>query len=203
MPTVSLNAFLKILTKGSPQKAVEYGRYLAPGGYDFYWLLKDAARDLTIGGKSLEDCSKVIEKINRPVEKKHNLSALKSLDAWLKKREIHEFFEAPSSSYVSPAGHITIKIEPAFGYVKDGHQHIVHAWNSQTLALPNKVASCGLYLMQQKLCVDAFADCIAGILDTRKREHFYGRAVPMIIPAMIASELAWADSFFENVAKAA
>src|SRR5262249_4975013 len=129
MPTVSLNAFLKILTKSSPQKAAEYGRYLTPGGYDFYWLLKDAARSLTVGGKSLEECLKVIEKIDRPVEKKHNLSALKSLSAWLKKEKIEQFFETPSSSFASPAGHVTIKLEAAFGYVKDGQRHVLHAWN--------------------------------------------------------------------------
>jgi hypothetical protein len=52
MPTASLNAFLKIVSKRSPQKATEYGRYLRPGGYDFYWMLKDAARALTVGGKT-------------------------------------------------------------------------------------------------------------------------------------------------------
>lgn len=52
MPTVSLNAFLKIVSKGSPQKATEYGRYLTPGGYDFYWMFKDAAHALTVGGKN-------------------------------------------------------------------------------------------------------------------------------------------------------
>lgn len=33
MPTISLTSFLKILTKGTPQKVQEYKRYLAPGGY--------------------------------------------------------------------------------------------------------------------------------------------------------------------------
>src|SRR5205823_6174458 len=129
MPTVSLNAFLKILSKSSPQKATEYGRYLTPGGYDFYWMLKEAAHALTIGGKELAECSKAISKIDRAVEKKHNLGALTSLDKWLKKHDIKEFFEVPGSNYVSPAGHITVKLEPTFGYVKDGHRHILHAWN--------------------------------------------------------------------------
>jgi hypothetical protein len=60
MPTVSLNAFLKILSKSSPQKSTEYGRYLNPGGYDFYWMLKEAVRARSVGGASLADCSKAI-----------------------------------------------------------------------------------------------------------------------------------------------
>src|SRR5262249_23137269 len=154
----------------------------------FYWMLKDAARNLTVGGKTLEECLEPIEKISRPVEKKHNLSALKSLSAWLKKEQIEQFFEAPSSSFVSPSEHITIKPDPASGSIKNEQRHNLNAWNSQILTLSKNVGSCGLHLMQQKLCVGDFADCVAGILDTRKREHFYGRAVPVIIPAMIASE---------------
>ena len=203
MPTVSLNAFLKILSKSSPQKAAEYGRYLTPGGYDFYWMLKDAARALTIGAKSLDECSKPILSIDRPVEKKHNLSALKSLGKWLEKEKITEFFDPPTTNFSSPAQLVKIKLEPAFGCVRENHRMIVHIWNSQTLTLSKNVGSCGVYLMQQHLCIDGFADCIPAILDTRKRDLFSARGVPSMIPAMVASELAWADSFFTAVSKAA
>lgn len=203
MPTVSLNAFLKILSKSSPQKTAEYARYLTPGGYDFYWMLKEAARALTVGGKDLAECSKPIMSIDRPVEKKHNLNALKSLNAWLEKEKITAFFEPPSSNFSSPEGLLKVKLEPAFGCVRDNHRLVVHVWNSQSLMLSKNVAACGLYLMQQHLCLDSFADCIPAIRDTRKRELFSARGVPPMIAAMVASELAWADSFFKAVAKAA
>jgi hypothetical protein len=48
----------------------------APGGYDFYWQLKDAAHALTVGGGTFEDCAKPIEKGTREVERKHNLDCL-------------------------------------------------------------------------------------------------------------------------------
>src|SRR5882762_3355478 len=88
MPTISLTSFLKILTKGTPQKVQEYSKYLTPGGYDFYWQLKEAAVALTIGGASLADCAKPIEKIKRDVEKKHNLAGLKSLSKWKDKQKV-------------------------------------------------------------------------------------------------------------------
>jgi hypothetical protein len=203
MPTVSLNAFLKILSKSSPQKTTEYARYLSPGGYDFYWMLKDAARALTIGGKDLDECSKAIVKIDRAVEKKHNLAALKSLDKWLKSHNVVDFFESPTGICTSPGGHLTIRLEPAFGCVRDGQRLILHAWNSQSITLPKNVAACGLYLIQQHLCTGDFANCIPAILDLRKRELFTARAVPPMIGPMVASELAWVDSFFAAVAKAA
>src|ERR1700712_4462017 len=98
MPNVSLNAFLKILSKSSPQKATEYGRYLTPGGYDFYWMLKEAVRARTVGGKDLAECSQAILKIDRQVEKKHNLGALTSFDKWLTKQGPVDFFECPVGS---------------------------------------------------------------------------------------------------------
>jgi hypothetical protein len=200
MPTVSLNAFLKILSKGSPQKAAEYGRYLTPGGYDFYWMLKEAARALTVGGKPLVECSKAISEINRAVEKKHNLNALNSLDKWIKKNQIDEFFEIPISICMSPAGHLTIKLEPAFGCVRNGQRLILHAWNSQSISLSKNVASCGLFLIQQHLCTNGYADCSPAILDLRRRELFSAKALPPMVGPMVASELAWADIFFAGVA---
>lgn len=203
MPTVSLNAFLKILSKSSPQKATEYERYLSPGGYDFYWMLKDAAHALTVGGKDLAECSKAILKIDRAVEKKHNLSALNSLDKWLKKHSVTDFFGCPTGTCSSPGGHLKIKLEPAFGCIREEQRLILHAWNSQSVSLPKNVAGCGLYLMQQHLCVEEFAKCVPAILDLRKRELFIARAVPPMIEAMVASELAWADGFFNAFANAA
>jgi|SRR5882757_3355221 hypothetical protein len=203
MPTVSLNAFLKILAKSTPQKTAAYARYLSPGGYDFYWMLKDAARNLTVKAVALDECSKPIEKIDRAVEKKHNLSALKSLDKWLKKQEIQTFFDCPTSICNSPEGLLAIKLEPAFGCIRGNQRLMVHLWTSQSLNLPRNVAGCGLYLMKQYLCIGEFADCVPAILDLRKRELFIADALPPMIGPMVASELAWADGFFKAYSKAA
>jgi hypothetical protein len=203
MPTVSLNAFLKILSKSSPQKATEYGRYLTPGGYDFYWMLKEAVRARSVGGKDLAECSKAILKINRLVEKKHNLGALTSFDKWLMNQGPIEFFECPVGSCSSPEGQLKIKLEPAFGYISNGQRRIVHTWASQSVTLPRNVAACGLYLLKDNLCVDEFADCVPTILDLRKRELFVAEMLPTMTGATVASELAWADGFFKAFAKAA
>jgi hypothetical protein len=203
MPTVSLNALLKILSKSSPQKAAEYGRYLTPGGYDFYWMLKEAVRARSVGGKDLAECSKAILKIDRTVEKKHNLGALASFDKWLTKQGAVEFFEGPVGSCSSPEEYLKIKLEPAFGYVWKGQRRIVHTWASQSITLPRSVAACGLYLLKDKLCVNEFVDCIPTILDLRRRELFVAELLPAVIGPTVASELAWADGFFKAVAKAA
>ena len=196
--------FVECVLENSVQKfAAEYGRYLTPGGYDFCWMFKDAARALTVGGKSWEECAKPIVNSDRATEKEHNLNALVALNAWLEKEAITEVFQPPSANLASPSGYVTVKLEPTFGCARQGHRFIIHTWNSQTLTLSRKVAGCRIHLIQQHLCAGDFADCIPAILDVRKRELFSARAVPPLTAALVSSELAWADSFFKTFSKAA
>jgi len=196
MPAVSLPAFLKIVSKGAPQKAQEYGRYLQPGGYDFYWRLKDAIHARTLGGEAFSDCSKAILEISRDVEKKHNLSGLKSFESWLNKIQAKEFFTPPLGSGVSARGHLTVKLEPEFGYIVNGRRAIVQTWNSKSVTLPKNVVGCGLYLMKEHLCVGEFSDCIPAILDLRRKFLFSAEGIPPVVISMVNSEFAWADGFF-------
>jgi hypothetical protein len=201
MPTISLTSFLKILTKGTPQKVREYSRYLTPGGYDFYWQLKEAAHALTVGGESYADCAKPMEDSPRDVV--HNLECLKSLSKWLDKQKVTEFFSAPAGSCSSPAGFVTIKLEPEFGAVTNDQRRIVQLWNSKGNNLTRTAAGVGIYLLEKHLCVGDFADCKGGILDLRKRELFLADALPANIEAMVTSEFAWLDNFFKAHSKAA
>jgi hypothetical protein len=203
MPTISLTSFLRILTKGTPQKVKEYGRYLTPGGYNFYWRLKEAAHCLTVGGDSFADCAKSVEEVSNEVERECNLKALKSLHKWISKHKVTEFFDPPAGSCSSPGGCVTIKLEPEFGAVMNGQRRIVQLWNSKLANLNRNAAGVGIYLLQKHLCVGEFANCKSGILDLRKGELFLADALPSHIEAMVASEFAWLDGFFKSYSEAA
>jgi hypothetical protein len=203
MPTISLTSFLKILTKGTPQKVQEYGKYLTPGGYDFYWRLKEAAHAYTVGGESYTDCVKGIEEINSDVERKHNSDGLKSLSKWINKHKPTEFFAAPAGICSSPGGFVTIRLEPEFGAVMNGQRRAVQLWNSKGSNLTRTAAGVGIYLLQKHLCQGDFADCKGGILDLRRRELFVSDALPANVEAMVTTELAWLDGFFKVHKKAA
>lgn len=203
MPTISLTSFMKILTKGTPQKVQEYSKYLTPGGYDFYWQLKEAARAFTVGGESFADCAKPIEESPRDVERKHNLDCLKALHKWRDKHKPESFFSAPAAAHSSPAGLVTIKLEPEFGVVLGGQHRIVQLWNAKGSNLTRTVAGVGIYLLQKNLCVGESAHCKAGILDLRKGELYVADALPANVEAMVASEFAWLDGFFKQYSKAA
>lgn len=203
MPTQSLSAFLKIITRTTPQKLSEYAKYQTPGGYDFYWMLRDAAYARTVGGESSAECLQPILDINRDIEKKHNKSAFKALDWWLGKENPASFFESPVGSIESPAGHLSVKLEPAFGYEKNGKRRLVHLWATQSPALTQNVAGCGLYLMKHKLCVDEFSDCSPAILNLRNKTLITAEAFHSSTSVMVASELAFADAYFISIKKAA
>lgn len=203
MPTISLNAFLKILSKNSPQKAQEYGRYLSPGGYDFYWRLKEAAHKLTIGGANYEECVSSISKISRQVEREHNLAALLQLNIWLCKSGASDYFDPPSEDVRSPVGHLTVRLEPTFGCRIQDRRFLIHLWATKGVSLTRNVAGCGLYLLEQHLCIEEQQDCMPAILDLRRPAFISADKLPSTIGPMVASEFAWADGFFNAASRAA
>ena len=163
MPTISLTSFLKILAKGSPQKVQEYSKYLTPGGFDYYWPLKEAAHGLTVGGESFNDCEQPIQDISREFARKHNLDGLKSLHKWLQKNGVTEFFAGPANTCSSPGGYLTIRLEPEFGFIKNGQRRLVQLWKSQSANLTKTAAGVGIYLLESHLAGGEFSDCKAGI----------------------------------------
>ena len=62
---------------------------------------------------------------------------------------------------------------------------------------------CGMRSLPSKTtsCIGEFADCIPTILDLRRRELFVAELLPPMIGVTVASELAWADGFFQSVRK--
>src|ERR1043166_3132403 len=187
MPSISLMSFLNILTKGSPQKAQEYGKYQKPGGYRFYWMLRESARSLTVGGKPYAECLKPISQIvGRDVEKECNTAALKAFDGWLKKNKTDAFFDPPIGACTTPGGYLTVKLEPEFGLIKGDQKRIVQLWYSKSTKLSKHSIMLGNHLIKKYLCQREFADCKPGILDLRKKELFtVDPGTPSVLDAMI------------------
>ena len=197
MPVISLPAFLKILTKGTPQKVQLYGRYLQGSGYDFYWPLKEGAHAATVGGEPYADVTKTISEIPREHEQKHNLAAIKNLKKWHDKKTPSGFFEAPVTSVVSSGGYLSVKLEPEFGVVLDGKRHLVQLYYAKDVGLSKAALSLGTRMIYKYLCLGEFADCQPGILDLRKREIFAAPYDAAAMDLMLDYEFSWADSFFK------
>jgi hypothetical protein len=202
MPNVSLSSFMKILSQGAPQKIREYGKYLTPGGYDFYWRLKDAAYALTVGGQPFDKCLQSINQIKSDVERRHNHQGFEALNKWVSGQG-YSFFAPPKGSCSSPKGYLTVKLEPEFGMESGGHRRIVHIWNCKGTDLKQMTAGVGIYLMQKYLAVGAYGDCSCAILDLRKGRMFLAVKISTQIPLIVSSEFAWVDNFFTQLEEAA
>ena len=198
MPIISLTAFLKIITKGTPQKVALYGRYLTPGGYGgFYRPLHDAAYDLTVGEEKYVDVSKIIQELPREIERKHNLAALKNFDKWMKKYQPSAFFDAPVGLVTTPGGYLSVKLEPEFGAILSGKKRLLQLWYSNDTNLSKTAIAVGERLIEKYLCVGEYADCTAGILDLRRKEVLDHAPDDRAMDLMIAGEFAWIDGFFQ------
>ena len=199
MPTIALTTFLKLCAKTPTAKATAYGKYLEPGGYDFYWRLKAEARAMTLEGKPYFDCEQVILAIKNEAEREHNLAGLKSLAQWLDKEKEHlKFFAPPNAVCTSPKDHLSIRLAPEFGVQTSAGRRLVTLWNSKVPAMTQKIAAPGIYLKQQHLQTEQFSDCKCAIFDLRTASMFLSDAVPSELAATVAKELNWVDWFFEQ-----
>lgn len=197
MRTMSLPAFLKILTKGTPQKVQEYGRYLTPGGYDFYMQLKQAAYGITVGGEPPADWYKIIEDIPRDAERKYNLEGAKNLGQWITKNKPVGYFDAPTKLVPTPGKHLSVKLEPEFGAVIGGMRFLVQIWYAKETKLSKTAISIGNWLLEKHLCEGEFKGCRTAILDLRRRQIMQPEFDPLAMDLMIKSEFAWIDKFFQ------
>jgi hypothetical protein len=199
VPQIALTTFLKLLTKGTPQKASEYSKYLSPGGYDYYWSLKDAASDHTVNGKSIDECEAQIRRsVSRPSELEHNLVGLKSLAKWAAAQK-GTFFRPPHTICWSPKKQLGIKLEPEIGLKTADGTRVITLWNTKTSDLSQTMAGAGIYLMKRHLHLDDCLNCEFSILDLRKGRSFVAAELPAHIARMVASEFAWVDEFFESM----
>ena len=195
---------MKLVSKGGPQKVAEYSKYMnSSGGYDYSWTLKDAASELTVGGKSIVECGLLIKKsITRPAEVEHNLFGLNSLSAWMSGQQ-GTFFKPPSAVCWSPKKHLGIKLAPEFGIMTTAGPRVVTLWNTKTPDLSQQIAGIGIYLMQHHLPLSEYQTCDCAILDLRKKKLYASIKTPANVANMVASEFAWVDQFFETIKQAA
>lgn len=158
MPKMGMMTFLKgLLGKSTMEKVRDYGRYLEPGGYDFYRGLKEAIKDYVYQNKKLSAVEESINKAKNPVERKHNLEAFRSFVVWVEKNG-GEFIAPPKGIYKSPNEIFSIKIEPELAVKNDGIISVFTFWTIKKPLLTKIVAGVGIYLMESALKKGAFKE---------------------------------------------
>ncbi len=197
MHKIGLSAFLKIFSKGSPQKHNDYSKYLTPGGFDFYYPLKQSAFQATVIGQPLASVLGSLEEISGEVQRKYNVLAMKALASYMKKWHPTDYFAAPSTAVSTPLRYLSVKLEPEFGAVIKGERRLIHLWYAKDASLSKPSITIGNRLIQKHLCVGEFSDCKASILDLRKKELLTVVGDDLVTDLLISGEFAWIDNFFK------
>jgi hypothetical protein len=197
MHMVGLMAFLKILSMGPPQKLVAYGKYLEPGGFDFYNPLKLAAHSATVDGEAIASLLASLEEISIESRRKYNTAAVKALGSWMKKTKPEQYFDPPAIGAPTPFKFFSVKLEPAFGVVLEGQRRLVHVWFSKNTNLSKTAVHVGNWLVRKNLCTGPFEDCRPGILDLRKKALLTMEGDPLAMDLLVSSEFDFIDKFFK------
>ena len=103
MLTLSVDTFLKILGKGSPQKVQELNRLQASSGFPYYSPLKEGAYALTVNAEPLAQRISIIENATTGTRRQYNAAAIKNLAAWMKKQNPEAYFQPPVKVITTPA----------------------------------------------------------------------------------------------------
>ncbi len=172
--------------------------YLKPGGFDFYYYLKEASYSATVGGEPFAQCLAALDEIGPDVQRKYNILAVKALGKWIDKAKPTEFFAPPVGSVVTPGNYVRVKLEPDFGAVVNGNRRLVQVWYSKSTSLTKNAVTLGTYFIKKHLCVGEFTDSQPGILDLGKKELVTVEGSELVMDLMVSSEFAWIDNFFKT-----
>lgn len=192
MPRMNLTTFLANDSSDSVTKASKMAKYAdAPGGADYYWGLKHAARKIFLEGEPYDQAVSVMINMTVDHQRRDNQSALRELHSW-KLANPGDPLEPPTGQIAGPAGELIIKLEPAFAIERNGKREAYVLWTYKDLRLTRAVAGMGILLLEQGLQVGEFADWQFYILDVVTKKRFghsaIGKSTAMATVAAIQAQ---------------
>jgi hypothetical protein len=148
---ITLTTFLRIAAKPARGKVGELRTFMAPGGYDFYKVMKKLARGLATGAITLVEAEQQIDKIKQKPEREHTREAIQRFYAWLL-RENPTWLQPPKGAYEAKSGLLVVRLEPELAFEReDGSPIAVQLWNLDKPDLTNELAGEGLRLLVREL----------------------------------------------------
>lgn len=159
--------------------------------------MKAGAEVLTTGQGGLEKALGITNRLSSEPERENNSYGIKTLAGMLADFE-GTFFHAPHGVVSSPLGHLTIKVEPAFGIDLEGNRRLVTLWNTKTPDMTTALAAVGFGLMFDAVVRDDFGNCSCAIYDLRQKRRLVADATTETMRSAIRRELEWVDRLFEK-----
>jgi hypothetical protein len=170
-----LQTFLANDLSDSVTKANRLGKYTTtPGGGDYWWGAKQAARRMINDGESYDQAVAAFSAMTVPHQHKDNQELCQRIYQWkLKGASFAPVTdEMPTAEIAAPQGKLIVKLEPNFAVSRKGIVEAYALWTFKELRLTPKVAGMGIHLMELGLQHDDRADWRFFLLDTVTLERF-------------------------------
>ena len=167
---ISLSTFLKISASKPRGQITIIRSLLAPGGYDFYKVLKRLAGQIARKEISLAQAELEVAKIKQSPERTHTLELIRKFHSWFSANG-QQWSQPPKAKYTSTSGLLKLRLNPEVAFVNsNGGTTALALWNTAAPALGTGVAAEGIQCLVNEI-KPLPADEI-GILHVRKRLVF-------------------------------
>lgn len=167
---LTLQTFMKIAASTTRGKISIIRTFMAPGGYDFYKVLKKVAGRLARGEISWSDAEAEVAKIKRLPERQHTHELLQKFYAWFTAGGF-TWANPAKGKYVSASGIVKVRVLPEVGFKNSsGGTTSLALWNMAMPKLTPSLAADGLQCLVNELKLGA--DDEVGILQVRTKNIF-------------------------------
>lgn len=173
MTRIQLTTFLAHDLSDSVQKTNRLSKYVeTPGGSDYYWGLKHAAKKIFVEGISFDEAVGVMSNMTVDHQRVDNQAALKNIYDWKLKHKGIGLEKIPSGEIAGPTGDLVVKLEPTFAIGVGKRREAYVLWTYKDLRLTRAVAGIGVHLLESGLKSGKFADWHFYVLDVVTGERF-------------------------------
>jgi hypothetical protein len=161
---------MKIAARTTRGKISIIRTFMAPGGYDFYKVLKKLAGRLARGEISWLDAEKEVAKIKQLPERQHTLELLQKFYAWFVAGGF-TWADPARGKYTSASGLVKVRAHPEVGFKNSaGGTTSLALWNMARPKLTPSLAADGIQCLINELNLSAGDE--AGILQVRAKSIF-------------------------------
>jgi hypothetical protein len=175
MTRMMLQTFLANDLSDSVTKSNRLGKYAsAPGGGDYWWGAKEAARRIVNDGESYDEAVGSFAAMSVAHQLRDNQELAHRIYQWKLAQPAFKRVtnEMPNAEVAGPLGKLIVKLEPNFAVWRKGNVEAYVLWTFKELRLTPKVAGIGVHLLELGLQHDLQSSWKFYLLDTITLERF-------------------------------
>lgn len=203
MPRMNLTTFLANDAADSVTKTSKILKYVdSPGGADYYWALKAAAKKMFLDGEPYDQAVGVMANMTVNHQRVDNQTALLAAHQW-KLANPGEAVAPPSGSISGPKGELIIKLEPAWAVRRKGIVEAYVPWTFKHERIARPVAGMGVWLLESGLQHDDYESWRFYLIDLITGKRFGRDCITKSTAIATMSALETQENIYHNAKKTA